>query len=390
MWNLGLEQRNHWTKNRGQLLPRLTFTDQARFLTEARQHTWLGEGGCHIQQQALRDLDQAFKNWWGNPGHFGRPTWRKAGRNEGFCVTELTVKRLNRKWATVNIPKAGHVKFKLGGRSFNEIAKCKSVRVTLDRSGRWHVSFTSPQPSFQRVQTGAEVGIDLGVTHSVTTSDAEHFDMSDILSSGERRRKVRIERKLARQQKGSNRRERTRVRLARIKAREADRRKDWIEKTTTRLVREYDFIAIEDLKVANMTRSARGTLDAPGKNVAQKRGLNREIQNQAWGLFRKRLEDKAAAAVDANGESKPVTVVAVNPACTSQRCNKCDHVSPENRESQAVFRCKKCGHADNADVNAARNILAAGRAVTGRRAIPSRTSQCETGYEASTELEAVA
>ena len=128
--------------------------------------------------------------------------------------------------------------------------------------------------------------------------------------------------------------------------------------TTTALVHDFDLIAVEDLAVKSMVGSARGTLEAPGVNVAQKRGLNRAISAQAWSMLRRRLTDKAATC--------GVAVVAVDPAYTSQRCAACGHTCPENRDSQAVFRCRACGHQANADVNAAVNILAAGLAVTAR------------------------
>jgi transposase len=139
-----------------------------------------------------------------------------------------------------------------------------------------------------------------------------------------------------------------------LKAREASRRKDWAEKTSTDLARRFDVIRVEDLHVRNMTRSAKGTRDKPGKNVRRKAGLNRGIQRSAWGLLARRLEDKA-----------PGRVEKVPAAYTSQRCSACGHVAPDNRESQAVFLCTACGHAANADVNAARNI-AAGHAVKAR------------------------
>ena len=152
---------------------------------------------------------------------------------------------------------------------------------------------------------------------------------------------------------GQLRAQRGKVKLAvaKLKAREADRRKDWCEKVSTDLARRFDVIRVEDLKIGNMTRSARGTVEAPGKNVRQKAGLNREIGKSGWGLLVKRLEDKA-----------PGRVEKIPPAYTSQRCSACGHIARENRESQAVFLCVACGFAINADVNAARNI-AAGHAV---------------------------
>ena len=116
----------------------------------------------------------------------------------------------------------------------------------------------------------------------------------------------------------------------------------------------FDVIRVEDLKIRNMTRSAKGTVERPGRGVRAKAGLNRGISRSGWGLLVRRLEDKA-----------PGRVEKINPAFTSQRCSACGHVDGRSRESQARFRCTACGYAGNADVNAARNI-AAGHAVKAR------------------------
>ncbi|MHB8343197.1 MAG: RNA-guided endonuclease InsQ/TnpB family protein [Ferrimicrobium sp.] len=127
-------------------------------------------------------------------------------------------------------------------------------------------------------------------------------------------------------------------------------------------MRNYDLIAIEDLKVKNMTRSAKGTIGNPGKNVEAKSGLNRSILEQGWGMFRQRLTDKATNATE------PVQVIVINPAHTSLRCFECGYTDKRNRESQAIFVCQSCGYQSNADVNAARNIIstAVGHTVSGR------------------------
>jgi putative transposase len=139
-----------------------------------------------------------------------------------------------------------------------------------------------------------------------------------------------------------------------LRAREVDRRKDWAEKLSTDLARRFDVIRIEDLKVRAMTRSARGSIQQPGRKVRQKAGLNREIMASGWGRLARRLEDKAAGRVKK-----------IRPHFTSQRCSACGHVDPKSRESQARFRCTACSFACNADINAAINI-AAGHAVTAR------------------------
>ncbi|MHB8343415.1 MAG: RNA-guided endonuclease InsQ/TnpB family protein [Ferrimicrobium sp.] len=187
--------------------------------------------------------------------------------------------------------------------------------------------------------------------------------MPELLSSGMRQRKRRLQRKLARQTKDSKGRQATKVQIAKLSQ---PKRQTGVrtgpDKTTTEFVRNYDLIAIEDLKVKNMTRSAKGTKDNPGKNVRAKSGLNRSILEQGWGLFRQRLTDKATNATEL------VQITVINPAYTSLRCSECGYTDKRNRKSQAIFHCQSCNYTANADVNAARNIIstAAGLAVQGR------------------------
>jgi len=353
VWNAALEQANWWRPWRAKSPGS---AERFRQLAEARKHLgWLGEGSSSVQQQALRDFDQALKNWWA--GTHRRPRWRKRGGDEGFCVRDVKVSKQSSKWAELAVPKCGRVRFRL---SRPLPADSGMARITQDRAGRWHVSFSGPQPSFKREPSGEAVGVDVGVAATLTTSGGEHLH-APTLSPGESQRLVRLQRRLARQKKGSNRRQATKAAIGGLKAREADRRKDFVEKATTEMVRRFDLVAVEDLEVKNMVRSAKGTIEQPGVNVAQKRGLNRSIHAQGWSMFRRRLGDKAATC--------GVQVVPVDPAHTSQRCSACGHTAARNRKSQAVFCCQACGHSDNADVNAANNILAAGLAVTARGGI---------------------
>jgi transposase len=132
-----------------------------------------------------------------------------------------------------------------------------------------------------------------------------------------------------------------------------------VEKTSTSLARRFDLIRVEDLKIRNMIRSAKGTVERPGRNVRQKAGLNRSILAAGWGLLVQRLEHKASGRIEK-----------VHPAFTSQRCSSCGHIAADSRESQALFVCVACHYTCHADVNAAKNIaagtIAAGRAVTAR------------------------
>jgi putative transposase len=357
VWNLAVEQQRHWRP--GRRAP--GYHEQCAQLTAARaEYDWLAAGSQTVQQQALRDFAQAMRNFF--HGTHRRPTWRKAGTHEGFRQVGLKahhLQRLSRRYGRVWVPKVGWVRFRW---TRTIPATVKSYRVTLDRSGRWHLAFAATPEPVPGPGDGSVVGVDRGVAVSVAVSSGELLRAPG-LSVSEAKRLRSLQRRLARARRGSNRRARTKRAIARLKAREADRRRDWVEKTSTDVARRFDTIRVEDLKVRAMTKSARGTRACPGTNVAQKRGLNRQISRHGWGLLVARLKHKAQGRLEL-----------VPPAYTSQRCSHCGHVAPENRKSQAVFACVACGAGPcNADVNAARNI-AAGRAVTARGDLGTRRS----------------
>ena len=260
------------------------------------------------------------------------------------------VRRVSRKAGQVWVPKAGWVRFRW---SRAVPPDAKSYRVTRDRAGRWHVAFAVIPAPVPAPGNGQVVGIDRGVVVSAALSTGELLHCP-ALTARERTRLRRLQRRLARARRGSNRRGRVKHAIARLRARETDRRKDWAEKTSTDLACRFDVIRVEDLQIGNMTRSAKGTRENPGRNVRAKAGLNRGILGSGWGLLVRRLADKA-----------PGRVEKVKPYYTSQRCSACGQVDPESRESQPRFVCTACGFAGNADVNAAVNI-AAGHAVTAR------------------------
>ncbi|MBO0807297.1 MAG: transposase [Actinobacteria bacterium] len=349
VWNLAVEQQLAWRPGRNSAPG---FLEQCRQLTAARhEFAWLAAGSHMVQQQALRDFDQAIRNFY--VGTHRKPTWRKAGRDEGFrivAVREKHIRRVNRRMGALWIPKVGWVRFRWS-RAVPE--GVKSYRITLDRAGRWHVAFAAVPVPTLGPGTGEVVGVDRGVTVSAALSTGETLTVPR-QSPGRQQRQRHLQRRLARSKRGSNRRKRINTAIARLRAREADVRKDWAEKTSTDMARRFDVIRVEELKIKNMTRSARGTLAKPGRRVGQKAGLNREILASGWGLLVTRLEDKA-----------PGRVEKVSPMFTSQRCSHCGYIAAESRESQALFRCVACGHSENADVNAAKNI-AAGHAVTAR------------------------
>jgi len=351
VWNLAVEQHADWRPGRAGAPG---YLEQCRQLTAARAaHPWLAAGSQMVQQQALRDFAQAMAAFLDLANPARRPSWRKADRDEGFRVVALRpgqVRRVSRHVGEVCVPKAGWVRFRWSRAVPTGV---KSYRATRDRAGRWHVAFAAVPAPVPAPRNGQVAGIDRGVAVSAALSTGELLHVPG-LTWREQARLRRLERKLARARRGSGRRGRVRLAIARIKARETDRRKDWAEKASTDIARRFDLIRVEDLHIRNMSRSAKGTVEDPGRGVRQKAGLNRGILRSGWGLLVRRLQDKA-----------PGRVEKINPAFTSQRCSACGQVDPKSRESQAVFWCTTCGYACHADVNAARNI-AAGHAVTAR------------------------
>ena len=341
VWNLAVEQLGYSSRDRR--MP--GFAEQSRQLTEARhEHDWLRDVPTVVGQQALRDFRQACTNWW--TGTHRRPTWREKGRHEGFRVTDghgIRVEQLNRRWSRTWIPGLGWVKF----RRSRPVPDARSFRITRDPAGRWHIAFAKAPTPIEAPGNFEIIGVDRGVAITLAYSDGT------MLHAPAPAPVKRVAQALARCKRGSNRRRKAKSQLARVHARNADRRKDFIEKVTTDLARRADLIRVEDLRVTNMTRSARGTVENPGRNVRAKAGLNRSILAGGWGQFVTRLQDKA-----------PGRVETINPAYTSQTCSRCRHVDRNSRKNQALFCCTACGHTANADVNAAK-VIAAGRAVRG-------------------------
>ncbi len=229
VWNLAVEQQQHWQP--GRKAP--GYVERAAQLTEARaEYAWLRAGSQTVQQQALRDFAQAMRNFF--TGTHRRPTWRKAGVHEGFrqvAVKPPHVVRLNRRFGRVWVPKVGWLRFRV---SRPVPAGVKSYRVTRDRAGRWHVAFAHIPPPIAGPRDGSVVGIDRGVVVAAALSTGELLHAPS-LTRGEAKRLKVLQKRRARAKRGSNRRARTKRAIAKLKAREADRRKDWVEKSALTL-----------------------------------------------------------------------------------------------------------------------------------------------------------
>ena len=229
------------------------------------------------------------------------------------------------------------------------------------KAGRWAVSIQTerdvPEPI---LRTSPEVGADLGVVSFATLSDATRLHPEDPLVRAMERAEDRLrweQRKLSRKyRKGPKSRnfKKQKLRVARAHETLANMRRDFLHKTSTAMSETQAIVFVEDLRIRAMTRSAKGTREAPGRNVRQKSGLNRSLLSQGWGTFLSLLEDKLAR--------RGGRLVRVDPRNTSRTCSACSHVSPDNRKTQEAFVCVACGHAENADLNAAKNILRAGHA----------------------------
>ncbi|MGW5969254.1 RNA-guided endonuclease InsQ/TnpB family protein [Streptomyces sp. NPDC055186] len=359
---------------------------------------WLAVLPAQAAQAVLKTYHQAWKNCW--EGRADEPNFKARFRTVMSVDIpqgrDLQIKRVHRRWGMVNIPKVGRIRFRWTkdlpvGTYADKDNRITGARLVKDALG-WHIAFRvqtlEPRPEPHQ---GPEVGIDAGVNLPLALSDGNHRDhgrpprLSDgtadrdkWLNPDEKAKLLCLERRAAHRKSFRERGEKTSRRLhntydqiKRLRARATRRATDWQHQTTTELARTYGVIVVEKLDIPNMVRSARGTTDKPGKNVAQKSGLNRSISQEAWGRTVTMLTYKAAR----HGG----TLHKVPAPNTSLRCSACGFITPGSREDQATFVCKNpdCGWSGNADHNAARNILhlhrmghalipAAGRAVVRR------------------------
>jgi len=346
VYNLCLEQRKleyHRSRPR-----RLTAYDQIAELPALKAEApWLRDVPNHPLQQAIIDLDKAFRNFV--EGRASYPQFRRRGDRDSFRYPDP--KQLKPEADRIFLPKVGWVAW-VRHRPMEGRMKTATVSREADC---WYVSIQCeiemPEPV---PNLGPVVGIDMGIAKPMVLSTGQVIQLPRT-TDRERHKLATLQRKVARKTKGSKNQARARLAVARFQTRLARRRKDAAHKATTAIAKNHGVIVVEDLKVRNMTASAAGTSEQPGRNVSAKSRLNRSMLDVAPYQIRLMLEYKAVWYGS--------RVIAINPAYTSQRCSVCGHVHAENRVSQAVFVCRVCGHADNADDNAAHNIRAEGISV---------------------------
>jgi putative transposase len=325
--------------------PRLNWYESKKYLPlwkQSDEDGFLADVHSQALQCALQDLDRAYINCF--EGRAEPPNFRKKFLDDSFRFPQ----GFKVDGSRVYLPKIGWVWF---WKSRDIEGTIKNVTVSR-RSEHWYVSFQVEMDVEEPLHPAtAAVGIDMGVVCFAALSDGQLMEPLDSFRKHEAKL-AKEQQKLSRKTKFSNNWIKQKRKVNRVHHKIANVRHDFLHKHSTQISKNHAFIAVENLQVSNMTRSASGTIEEPGRHVAAKSGLNKAILDQGWRLFRTMLEYKQLWR---GGE-----VIAVAPQYTSQKCAECGHVSPENRPSQAVFSCVACGHTDHADVNAARNVLADG------------------------------
>jgi putative transposase len=357
IWNAALAEQQARHK-RGEKYA--NYVDMAKWLTAWRHApatAWLAIGPMHPQQQVLRRLDKAYRRFFSKAGGF--PKFKKFGQAPGIRFPDPKQFALDAPNGRIKLPKLGWVRLRQ-----SEVVEGALRNITLSQEGvKWFASLqvevNGPVPALGMAPS---LGVDLGLTAFAATSEGALVPPLKALARQQRRLKY-AQRAVARKKKGSCNRRKAINRLGNLHRRIARQRRDWINKLSTDLANSHAVIALEELRIKNMSGSAKGTAESPGRNVKAKAGLNRGILDAAWGEFTRPLGYKL--------EWRGGELILVNPAYTSRTCRVCGHQDKENRKTQAVFCCVACGHTENADIHAAKNILAAGHAAwEARRAAP--------------------
>ena len=281
------------------------------------------------------------------------PQWkRKSDQNDSMRLVQFD-KYCKVQGNRVKLPNGvGFVKFR---KSQDIIGTIKNVTISK-KSGRWYVSFGTERELDQKPihPSKTAIGIDLGISKLITTSNSEVIKPKNSFKANQIKLAA-LQRQLSRKVLFSQNWKKQNSKIQKLHHHIANIRHDYLHKITTTISKNHAMIACEDLKVANMSRSASGTMEKKGRHVKAKSALNKSILDQGWGMMIDMLEYKQ--------HWQGGVLIKVNPRYTSQTCFECKHIAKENRQTQAKFECVKCGHKANADVNAAKNILSAGHAV---------------------------
>ncbi len=346
LWNKSLAMNLERLENKQ---PILWYTELAFWLTlwkRSEEYSFLQECPSQVLQQKLRDLERAFKDSFDRSQSLKRiPVFKKKGSQDSIRFPQgFTID--NRR---IFLPKIGWISFY---KSCHIDGRIKNITVT-SRGGEWYASIQVEQ-MIETVKhtSGTEIGIDAGIKCFAAFSDGT---MALGVNSFRRHEDAlaREQRKLSRKKKGSGNWKKQKRKISKLHHTIANVRSDFLHKLSTEICKNHARVYVEGLNIRGMSSSARGSIQEPGRNIRAKSGLNKSILDQGWYEFKRQLGYKLSWK---GGE-----LVEVDYRYTSQTCSCCGHRAKENRPSQAVFKCLYCGHEQNADVNAARNILTVGQ-----------------------------
>ena len=343
---LALQKQNH--EAGGQFVGYVAMAKQLTGWRHDPATEWLAEAPVHPLQQALKDMERAYKNFFAGRARF--PRFKKKGQRDSFRYPDPKQVKLDQGNSRIFLPKLGWLRYR---NSREVLGVVKNVTVS-QRAGKWFISIQSERD----VETpdhpsSSVVGIDMGVVRFATLSDGAVLEPLNSFKKHQRAL-CKAQQSLARKVKRSSNWSRQKRKIAKLHARIGNARADYLHKASTAISKNHAVVVLEDLRVKNMSASAKGTLAEPGNNVRQKSGLNRSILDQGWGEFRRQLEYKQ--------HWRGGQVIAVPPQNTSRTCPECGNISADNRKTQAVFCCVACGFSGHADLVAANNILRAGLA----------------------------
>jgi len=341
VYNLCLEHRIvRWQSGGGAV----SEFDQNKELTLVKQAPgceWLNEVHSQVLQDVVRRVRHSFDHFFRGAGF---PKWARREVYDSFCFPQAHHGSIRIEGSKIRLPKIGEVKFRCHRRCEGQI---KQVTIKKESGGYFVCILTEQNYDPKPASENQTVGIDLGIARLATLSNGEWYENPRIYEWF-RDEVKRLQRKLSRQEFRSNSWQKTKNLLSRLHGRIKRVRRDYLHKVSAQIVQRYAGIVVEDLRVGNMTRSAKGSMAEPGKQVRQKAGLNRSLLDVSPGMLLRMLEYKCRW----NGRS----FQRVDPRHTSRRCSACGHTCTENRVSQAVFQCVECGHRENADLNASKNI----------------------------------
>lgn len=329
---------------------KLGYAGLCKLLTEWRNSSetaWLADAPVHPLQQTLKDLERAYSNFFAKRADF--PRFKKKGQSDSFRYPDPKQVKLDQANSRVFLPKLGWLRYR---NSREVLGAVKNITVSQS-CGKWFVSIQTEREVEQPLPQGGAVGIDMGITRFATLSDGTCYSPLNSFKRHETALR-RAQQSMSRKTKFSNNWKKAKARVQRIHSRIGNARRDYLHNATTTISQNHAMVCIEDLQVRNMSKSAAGTTEKPGKKVRAKSGLNKSILDQGWFEFRRQLDYKLAWSGG--------YLIVVPPQNTSRTCPACGHVSAENRTSQAKFACVECGFEENADLVGAINILRAGHA----------------------------